>query len=196
LFVFLYNTDLKKITALFFLSLFLFNLFGYRLVVDYMQQKLNDQLEVRLDNNAYDESQLVELKIPMHLPYQTSRESYQRYNGEISINGILYKYVKRKVANDTLFLMCIANTKKMHLESARDEFFKISNDLQNSTSKKSDNSKSAFKNLQGEYDQYSVELNTLSPVKNHQINWLPLQSKNLLSSPHISPEQPPDLAVA
>ena len=47
-------------------------MFGYRLVVDYMQQKLNDQLEARLDNNVYDESQLVELKIPMHLPYQTS----------------------------------------------------------------------------------------------------------------------------
>jgi len=187
---------LKKITALFFLALFLFNLFGYRLVVDYMQQKLNDQLEVRLDNNAYDESQLVELKIPMHLPYQTSWASYQRYNGEININGFLYKYVKRKVANDTLFLMCIANTKKMHLETAKDDFFKISNDLQNNNSKKSDNSKSAFKNLQGEYDQYSFALNALSPVSSHQSIWLPLQSNNLLSSPHVSPEQPPDLYAA
>ena len=130
-----------------------------------MQQKLNDQLEARLDNNAYDESQLIELKIPIHLPYQTSWSSYQRYDGEIEINGILYNYVKRKLANDTLVLMCIANTKKMHLETAKDDFFKISNDLmQNNNSKKSGNSKSAFKNLQSEYDQYSFVLNTLSPV--------------------------------
>jgi hypothetical protein len=161
-----------------------------------MQQKLNDQLEVRLDNNAYDESQLVELKIPMHLPYQTSRSSYQRYNGEIEINGMLYKYVKRKVCNDTLFLMCIANTKKMHLETAKDDFFKISNDLmQNTSSKKSDNSKSVFKNLQGEYDRYSFAL-TISPVCCQQNCWLPISSQNLLSAPHISPEQPPDLLAA
>jgi hypothetical protein len=162
-----------------------------------MQQKLNDQLEVRLDNNAYDESQLVELKIPIHLPYQTSWSAYQRYNGEIEINGILYKYVKRKVANDTLFLMCIANTKKMHLETAKDDFFKISNDLtQNNSSKKSGTSKSAFKNLQGEYDRYSFVLNTTGPVCSQPNCWLPVSSQNLVSSPHISPEQPPDLLVA
>ena len=162
-----------------------------------MQQELNDQFEARLDNNAYDESQLVELKIPIHLPYQTSWSSYQRYNGEIEINGILYKYVKRKVANDTLSLMCIANTKKMHLETAKDDFFKISNDLmQNNNSKKSGNSKSAFKNLQGEYDQYSFVSNTFSMVYGRQNCWLPIQSQNLLSSPHISPEQPPDMEEA
>ncbi|MEP6928105.1 MAG: hypothetical protein ABI834_10735 [Ginsengibacter sp.] len=188
---------MKKLTALFFLILFLFNLFGYRLVVEYMQQKVNDQLETRLDNNSYDESQLIELKVPIHLPYQTSWASYQRYNGEIEINGILYKYVKRKVANDTLFLMCIANTKKMHLETAKDDFFKITNDLmQNNNSKKSDNSKSAFKNLQSEYDQYSFILKTFSAIKSPRNCWLPLSSKNLLSYPHISPEQPPDLLDA
>lgn len=188
---------MKKITALFFLALFLFNLFGYRVAVNLMQQKANDQLEVTLDNNAYDESQLVELKIPMHVPYQTTWASYQRYNGEIEINGILYKYVKRKVANDTLFLMCIANTKKMHLETAKDDFFKLSNDLaQNNSSKKSDNSKSAFKNLQNEYDQYSFELNTFLPVSNQHNSWLLKPSQHLLSSPHVSPEQPPDVLDA
>jgi hypothetical protein len=161
-----------------------------------MQQKLNDQLEVGLDNNAYNESQLVELKIPMHLPYQTSWSSYQRYNGEIEINGMLYKYVKRKLSNDTLFLMCIANTKKMRLQTAKDDYFKISNDLmQNNSSKKSDNSKSVFKNLAGEYDQYSFVL-TITPACRQQNCWLPISSQNLLSSPHISPEQPPDLDLA
>ena len=153
-----------------------------------MQQKLNDQLEARLDSNSYDESQLVTLKIPIHLPYQTSWSAYQRYNGEIEINGILYKYVKRKVAYDTLFLMCITNTKKMHLETAKDDFFKISNDLmQNNNSKKSDNSKSAFKNLQGEYDRYSFILNTISPVYGQQNSWLPMPiTKFTFFSTHLS----------
>ncbi|HEX7457204.1 MAG TPA: hypothetical protein VF301_02115, partial [Ginsengibacter sp.] len=104
---------MKKVAALFFIALFLFNLFGYRLVVQYMQQKVSNQLEASLDKNLYSDAQLIELKVPMNLPYQTNWSAYQRYDGEIEVDGIMYKYVKRKVANDTLYLMCIPNTKKM-----------------------------------------------------------------------------------
>jgi hypothetical protein len=188
----------KKVTALFFITLFLFNLFGYRLVVQYMQQKVSDQLEARLDRNLYNESQLIELKVPLHLPYQTNWSAYQRFDGEIEVEGIMYKYVKRKVANDTLYLMCIPNTKKMNLETAKNDYFKLSNDLtQNNNSKKSDNSKTiSFKSLQGEYDEYSFALNNIIPGENVLNFWPLVNSKNLLSSPHISPEQPPDLLEA
>jgi hypothetical protein len=190
-------TDLKKITALFFIVLFLFNLFGYRLVVKYMQDKVSDQLEARLDKNLYDESQLVELKIPIHLPYQTNWSSYQRYDGEIEVDGMMYKYVKRKVANDTLYVMCIPNTKKMHLETAKNDFFKMSNDLQTDSSKKSGDSKTiSFKSLQGEYDAYSFQLSALLNINTSRNLWNAGSSKKLLSSPHLSPEQPPDLLNA
>ena len=189
---------MKKVTALFFITLFLFNLFGYRLVVQYMQQKVSNQLEAKLDKNLYNESQLIELKVPMHLPYQTNWSAYQRFNGEIEINGTLYKYVKRKVANDTLYVMCIPNTKKMNLETAKNDFFKLSNDLmQNNNSKKSDNSKTiSFKSLQGEYDEHSFVLNTLNNYDNNMNLWPPVNSENLISSPHISPKQPPDVVGA
>jgi len=184
----------KKVAALFFIALFLFNLFGYRLVVQYMQQKVSNQLEASLDKNLYSDAQLIELKVPMNLPYQTNWSAYQRYDGEIEVDGIMYKYVKRKVANDTLYLMCIPNTKKMSLETAKNDFFKLSNDLmQNNNSKKSDNSKAiSFKNLQGEYDEYSFELNTQFAFENIHNFRLLTGPVNLLSSPHISPEQPPD----
>jgi len=162
-----------------------------------MQQKASDQLEARLDKSLYDESQLIELKVPMNLPYQTNWSAYQRYDGEIEVEGIMYKYVKRKVANDTLYLMCIPNTKKMNLETAKNDFFKLSNDLQSNDSKKSDNSKTvSFKSLQGEYDEYSFALNTFNPYDDSMNFWPPAKSAKLLSSPHISPEQPPDVLVA
>ncbi len=189
---------MKKVAALFFIALFLFNLFGYRLVVQYMQQKVSNRLEASLDKNLYSDAQLIELKVPMNLPYQTNWSAYQRYDGEIEVDGIMYKYVKRKVANDTLYLMCIPNTKKMRLETAKNDFFKLSNDLmQNNNSKKSDNSKTiSFKNLQGEYDQYSFVLNTLNTCDNNMNYWSAMNSENLISTPHISPEQPPDLLGA
>lgn len=163
-----------------------------------MQAKVSHQLEARLDKNLYTDSQLIELKLPMHLPYQTNWSAYQRCDGEIDIDGTLYKYVKRKVADDTLYLMCIPNTKKMNLETAKNDFFKLSNDLvQNNNSKKSDNSKTiSFKSLQGDYDEYSFHLNTLLIIEDARASWYVKESKNLLSIPHTSPEQPPDVLGA
>ncbi len=163
---------------------------------DYAQHKTSMKLEAQLDNNSYDETQLVELKIPMHLPYQSSRPEFERYNGEIELNGTLYKYVKRKVANDTLFLMCIPNTKKMHLETAKNDFFKLSNDLaQNTNSKKTDKALSVFKDL----TVYNDDLFHLSVIPFSclsETNWLSLKKDNLPSRLHISPEQPPDALTA
>ncbi len=162
-----------------------------------MQYKASDQLEAKLDKSLYDESQLIELKVPLNLPYQTNWSAYQRFDGEIEVDGIMYKYVKRKVANDTLYVMCIPNTKKMRLETAKNDFFKLSNDLQNNDSKKSDNSKTiSFKSLHGDYDEYSFALNTFNPYNDNMNFWPPINSENLISSPRISPEQPPDLLGA
>lgn len=188
---------MRKIASAILMCILLFNWFGYRFVADYMQQQSDKQLEARLDVNQYDESQLIELKIPVSLPYQTPWAAFERYDGEIEMNGILYKYVKRKVVNDTLVLMCIPNRQKMHLQDAKDDFFKNTNDLaQNDNSKKSDNSKSGvFKKLMSEYDDHS-RIFTLQPVNTLQNSIVIFQVKNLLTSPHISPEQPPDLVTA
>jgi hypothetical protein len=82
----------------------------------------------------------------------------------------------------------------MHLETAKNEFFKITSDLaQNDNSKKSGNTKEiSFNNLKGEYDDFPFVLNTLAPCENFRNFWPVLNSRNLLSFPHVSPEQPPD----
>ena len=157
-----------------------------------MQQKTDKKLEARLDNHSYDESQLIELKIAIHLPYQTSWTSYQRYDGEITIDGVMYKYVKRKLANDTLYLMCIPNSAKMRLGVAKNNFFKISNDLANDTHSKKSDSKSVFKNLQTVYNEPSFLSKINSPLPVHENLWLPEGILDLHNSFQISPEQPPD----
>ena len=175
----------------------MFNWIGYRFVVDYLQHKADVQLEARLDKSQYDESQLIELKVRIHLPYQTSWAEYERYDGEISINGTLYKYVERKVSDDTLYLKCLPNTQKMHLETAKDEYFKNTNDLaQNSNSQKSGNSKATvFKNLIGDFDEPHLLYPASIILRSFHL-FGPYVEHTLLSSPHISPEQPPDLTVA
>lgn len=159
----------------------------------YMQQKSNEKLETLLDINSYDESQLVELKIPVNLPYQNSWTSFERFDGEIELNGILYKYVKRRLLADTLYLMCIPNTKKMYLETAKNKFFKISSNLaENNNSNKSDNSLQIFKTYQLDCNS-SFDLRINAPFAMEQQLWFPVINSHLLNAPHIFPEQPPDL---
>ena len=164
---------------------------------DFMQREANDRLEVRLDNDDYDEANLVELKVPVNLPYQANWKSYQRYDGEIEINGIHYKYVKRKLANDTLYLKCIANKNEMRLQSARDEFFKITNDLeQTGHSKKPDNAKPVMKNLPTVYNGSSFCSAPSSPFTVNQQIWMKTIPEKIVSSPHTIPGQPPDVFAA
>jgi hypothetical protein len=187
----------KKIAATLLITLLLFNWFGYNLVVNYLQQQSDTHLEALLDDNQYDDAGLIELKIPTYIPYQTSWASYERYDGEVELNGVLYKYVKRKVSNDTLYLMCIPHTKKMNLETARDDFFKNTNDLaQNNTANKQGSKSVTYKNMMSEYDPYSFTFNA-NQLNNTPGNlYLTFQVNSLLTLPHISPEQPPDTTFA
>lgn len=170
-------------------------MFGYRFLVDYIQQK-TDEKESLFDNNSYDDSQLVELKFPGHLQYQNSWASFERYNGEIQLGGTMYKYVKRKLSNDRFCLMCVRNSKKMRLKNAKNDFFKISNDIsQNDNFQKSDNLKSVFKNLLTLYNESSFELNIIFPFTSNQNFWLSLKNQNLFSAQSSSPLHPPDLLV-
>ena len=177
------------------MCILLFNMFGYLLLTDCMQQKSDVQLEARLDSNQYDEAQLIELKIPLHLPYQTARTSYERYYGEIRKDGIAYTYVKRKLCGDTLYLKCIPNTRKMQLEAAKNDFLKNTSDLGWNGSKKQGNQKSeGIKKLSGEYEQLPFLFQAGLPAL-PEPDFALKGAEKVFSSTHMSPEQPPDLSL-
>ena len=185
---------MKKITAIFLIVIFLFNIGGYRLWFYFEQQRSDKHIEVLLDNEQYNEAELITIKMPLSLPYQSDTRDFERVNGEINFNGKIYKYVKRKIEKGELVLLCLPDKNKMQLEKAREDFFKNTNDLaQTDQSKKSDNSKSiSLKNKVSEYDDhlFSFVINSLNNIPGKLGIY---QVENLLSSPHISPEQPPDV---
>jgi hypothetical protein len=171
-----------------------FNWFGYRLVFNYMQERKDIQLEAKFDSNSYDDSQLIEIRVPLNMPYQNNWSAFERYDGEITVKGVLYKYVKRKVENNELVLLCYPNSDKMHLLNARDEFFKLANDFQqhNDSKKPTAPNTQAFKNLVTEYVQQdnNWQLDAYAVTKGLYIEY------NFSSLPegHLpSPEQPPEV---
>lgn len=131
----------------------IFNWCGYQLLTSFIEQKADTRLEARLDKKKYDESELISIKVAVvSLPYYTATGIFERVNGHIEIRGILYKYVERRLFNDSVELMCIPNHAAMELRTAKDDFFKLVNDLpQNVPDKKSNSVPLPSKNFTAEY---------------------------------------------
>jgi hypothetical protein len=161
--------------------------------MNWLQKTADSRLEARLDTNDYDEASLIEIRVPLDMPYQTDRVDFERFDGEINVDGTHYKYVKRKVQDGVLILKCIPHEARHRIESARDYFFQLVNDLQdNKGTKKSENSKpSIVKFSAGEFE-------TLSYLSFNNVGDIYLQHNTtgllnlVVSRPHSSPEQPPD----
>lgn len=111
------------------LSIHLFNTAGYTLLFSYIIQKSDLALIDRLNNKQYRTEELIEIKIPLHLPYAAERPEYERVNGQVELNGVHYQYVKTKFVKDTIYLLCIYNERKTRLDDARSGYAKQLNDF-------------------------------------------------------------------
>lgn len=116
----------------------LFNISGYYMVFQYFIDRSETKIVRQLDKNQFNDHELIELKVALHLPYMNNSD-YARIDGEIEIDGIHYNYVKRKVSNDTLYLLCLPNTAKTKLSEARNNYSSQAADLpsNNTSGKKS-----------------------------------------------------------
>ena len=113
------------------LSLLSFNWIGYRLLLSYAENREDRLLESSLDRQEYDASQLVSLKFPVdHFSAYVNARGFQRADGQLEWNGVCYSYVKIRLYNDSLELLCIPNRARINLQRAEDNFFKLINDLQ------------------------------------------------------------------
>ncbi len=158
-----------------------------------MQTQSDFCFEASLDKNEYNEADLVAITVPLSLPYVNNQQNFERVNGEINFHGKILKYVKRKISNGSLILMCLPDEHKMRLALAKDDFFRYTNDLlQNNPTKHPHNSTSGvFKKYPSDY--YSVaDQNSNRYRRFKQTHFIKPQSGFLPSSHQVLPEQPPE----
>lgn len=160
-----------------------------------METKANSSLVAKLDNNDYDENDLIEMRVSLNLPYQNDQSDFERINGEIEINGTHYNYVKRKIDKGQLVVMCIPNRSKTRLENSKTNYFKLVNDLQQEgQGKKSEKSTAGtFKGLFSEYSESNNNWSLQSPAiiveRTAQRDVEPISAFSFLL-----PGQPPEFA--
>jgi hypothetical protein len=177
------------------MGILFFNWYGYQLLSSYLQNRSNARLEARLDRHNYDESQLVSVKVPItSLSYYNSSAGFERVDGQIEIGGIQYKYVKRRLFKDSLELLCIPNQASMRLQTARNDFFRQVNDLQqqDSQGKKASvqkNFSASDYNIQSDLYVPDLLYPIALPISLEQVPVIP-------SSYVMTAEKPPDLLRA
>jgi hypothetical protein len=141
----------KRIAAILLLGLLLFNWVGYQLYTSILQDRADKTLIADLDQNNYRDADLISIKIPAtHLSSYVNTKEFQRVDGKIEIQGVQYNYVKIRYSDGNLELLCIPNKTSNRIQTARDDFFKLVNDLQHpGQSKKSEQHNSSYKSFQG-----------------------------------------------
>lgn len=183
---------MKRLTAISLLLLLLFNFCGYRLVIHSLQDKLDDDTEQTLDEGNYSDSELTLIEVPLSNPYQVSTADYERVNGEISFNGVIYKYVKRKITDGKMLLMCIPDHDKMQFIAKKMNLERESAGLETTGKNTDHTATSILKLMQSEFEQESD--NELSAAMPLTAIYAPLYSEKAISQPCNLPDNPPDMA--
>jgi hypothetical protein len=166
---------------------------GYHFVVNFLQQHQSNQLELKIDNKAYDETSLIEIHVPVALPYQTDWKEFERVDGEVEFNGMYYKFVERKLQGGEMIYKCLPNEEKVKLLNARENFFKLVNDLETKTpTKKSEsNNKHSYKTFSFDYCEKFISFKLNEPDTDTR-HYLTISAAVLLLAFISSPEQPPE----
>jgi hypothetical protein len=144
---------LKKIVTILLLVILLVNAAGYRFIMSYMENKANRQMITRLDNNEYNESELIEIAAPLDLPYFTNWQHFERCDGQVTINGTVYNYVARKYVNNVMTYKCIPNKAQQNIITAKKQIEHIAfSDGETGKSKKPDSPLSSYFKNMPDYD--------------------------------------------
>lgn len=160
------------------------------MLLQFLEKSSNNTLQAMLDQGQYDLSDLVEVHVPLNLPYITDSKEFEDYSGETTINGHYYRFVKRKLVNNELVLLCVRDEQKDRLQNAGSDFFKQVNDTPGSE-KKSKTPLKVVKSLSSEFTFSAPQ-----PFSNSCIeprDEYPVYDESVTSLSLSTPAQPPNV---
>jgi len=113
---------MKRTAGIIIILSLLFSSTGYQAWIYILESRLRTEFEAKLDRHEYEESELISIKIPVrHLPYHYNSAEFERVVGELEVEGWTYHFVKRRIMEDTVELLCIANSLDQKLLRAKAE---------------------------------------------------------------------------
>ncbi len=123
------NLPLKRLVSILLLSVFLFNVGGYYLLFIGLHHRSDTLLSKKIEAEQFQKDELIELKVPITLPYPLQENNFQKADGRFEHEGTFYKLVKQKFDNDTLYIVCIRDVATKQLTSTLKDYVAKTNDL-------------------------------------------------------------------
>jgi hypothetical protein len=166
-----------------------FNIVGYRWYFSVIENKATAKLEQKISAGNFNEDQLVEIRIPLNMPYYSDKD-YEEVYGETDWNGEHYRYVKRKVSGNTLYLLCLPDKENTSIAQVKNEYTKAVNDVP--ANKQGSQQKNNFIKLLTSEFKISESLTSENSISSLSLQFI---SKNTavtnLFTP-LTPAQPPE----
>jgi hypothetical protein len=112
------------------LTFLVFNWVGYWLFISWFEGRESVRMEMRLDREEYDRGQLILFKVPASsIPYATASAGFERADGELEVGNIHYRYVLKRLFNDSMEFLCVADSEAGRLSQAKSEIIHLATDL-------------------------------------------------------------------
>lgn len=115
---------MKKGLSIIVLIVFLFNVGGHYLVFWGLRFQTDQKVSGWIDAEKYHPGDLIELKIPVSLPYPIYQTGYERVEGIIEHNGEFFRLVKQKYESDTVYVLCVRDVHTEHLVNVMNDYLK------------------------------------------------------------------------
>lgn len=121
---------MKRLIALPLLLLIFFNTIGYYYVLLLIETNQLTEAIAKISESENEISGNLLIKIPLSMPYGRNDSEYKRAYGEFALDGQVYHFVKKKVYNDTLFVICLRDTKATEIKKRIHDHSKSYSDQQ------------------------------------------------------------------
>jgi hypothetical protein len=119
---------LKRFSTIVMLVLFLLNVLGFYGVFVGLQFKYAQEANDQLDAEQYSSADAMTFRIPLTVPYSTDHQDYERINGEFEHDNEVYRLVKQKLFRDTLYIVCVKDSKSKKINQALVDYVKTFSD--------------------------------------------------------------------
>jgi hypothetical protein len=169
------------------------NICGWQIFFSFAERSADRKMVASLDENKYNENDLIQIKLPLDIPYTIDKKDYERCDGETVLNGVHYNYVKRIVSNDTMYLYCVPNHQKTELNNIKTEYAKQAPDAP--AGKKTEQSNAKKVTVSDEYNSIALSYN-LSLLKNSQKQSFCFNNDHIAAGFMTQPVHPPELSAA
>jgi hypothetical protein len=162
---------------------------GYRFVFTMLDNVASQKQDAKIDAGNYNEANLVEISIPLNMPYQDRVTEFERHYGEITVDGVVYTYVKMKVDHNLLILKCIPDLNRQQIKNSENSLAKAnsSQDMDN-TGKKQHTTFS--KNVISDYDNKNQRFDLSNNTVVIKISY-PDFTTSVIKASIAIPHQPP-----